>query len=316
MAGLRTAQMPPAVFAPILGLLGLGLAWRRASAVWGVPDAMGELILGASAGLWLFAAVSYGLKVWQRPGVLAEDAAALPGRAGLAAAGLGGLALALGLVPYAPVLARGLLLLTLAWQAGFAVLVLRLIFGGPPEGRRVTPVWLLTFVGFILGPLVAAPLGWSGLAVLLLALMLPVAAAIHLVSLRQLWQETPIPPLRPLLVIHLAPISLGGLGLGALGIDWAAALLALLASGLALALLASLRWITAAGFTPFWGAFTFPVAAYANLLGLMAGLYPWVQVAALPVLALATVAVPWIAIRILRLWAGGRLGEMTGAARA
>lgn len=317
MAGLTTAAMPPAVFTPILGLLGLGLAWRQAAGVWAaVPGIAGELLLGVAAALWLVAVAGYAAKAWQRPGVLTEDAKALPGRAGLAAAGVGGLALALGLVPHAPALARGLLVLALLWQAGFAVLVLRLIRRGPPEGRRATPIWQLTFVGFIVAPPAAVPLGWGGLAAAILALMVPVAAAIYLASLRQILRAAPLPPQRPLLAIHLAPVSLAGLGCAALGLDAASALATALASGLALALLAGVRAITAAGFTPFWGAMTFPLTAFASLLTLTAGRHGWLQAAAIAMLLLASVAVPWIAVRILLLWPGGRLAQMTGAARA
>jgi tellurite resistance protein len=306
-------KTPPAVFTPVLGLLGLGLAWRRAAADWGAPQGVGDLVLGAAAALWLFAAVSYAAKGLARPGVIAEDARALPGRAGLAAAGMGGMALATALVPLSAVAAEIVLVLALFWHLAFAALLIRVMRAAPPEGRRVTPVWHLSFVGFIVAPLAAVPLGWLLLAKIVLVLTIPTALAIYAVSLRQLRTESPLPPLRPLLAIHLAPVSLAGLGLGLLGIAAASDLAAVLAGGLALVLLVALPWMTQAGFVPFWGAFTFPLAAFSSLLSMTAARHPAVVWAALPVLALASVAVPLIAWRVLRLWPGGKLARMTGS---
>ena len=49
------AKTPPAVFPVVLGLLGLGLALRRAADVTGLPGAVAELVLGLVLGLWAFA---------------------------------------------------------------------------------------------------------------------------------------------------------------------------------------------------------------------------------------------------------------------
>ena len=78
---------PPAVFPPVLGLLALGLAWRRAGPQLPAGVAgLGEAVLGAATLLALFALVAYAAKVAQRPGVLVEDLRILPGRAGVTAA--------------------------------------------------------------------------------------------------------------------------------------------------------------------------------------------------------------------------------------
>ena len=79
-------RTPPAIFPPVFGLFGLGLAWRRAGDTFQMPAALGEMILGAVTLLFVFCALAYGIKVARRPGVIPEDLRVLPGRAGLAAA--------------------------------------------------------------------------------------------------------------------------------------------------------------------------------------------------------------------------------------
>ena len=76
-----------------------------------------------------------------------------------------------------------------------------------------------------------------------------------------------------------------------------------------------LRYLLAAGFSPMWGALTFPVAAFANLMLLLAIVgEPFRILGGLSLIA-ATLILPYIAYRILRLWAEGKLGPMTNAAR-
>lgn len=304
-------RMPPAVFPPVLGLLGLGLALRKAAELFALPPAIPEMLLGAVTLLWLFAALAYLAKLWQRPGVVLEDLRILPGRAGLAAATMGLLLVAVVLLPYAPLLARGVLLLGLSLHGVLAFLVALVLLRGPKEARDVTPVWHLTFVGFILGGLSAAPLGWSDLGVVLLIGTASVAALIWAVSIKQLVERIPPAPLRPLLAIHLSPAALFGLVAGLSGLEMLAQLFAALGALILLALVVSLRWLLVAGISPLWGALTFPLAAYAGLL-LSVG---W-QLAGAVLLGVAMAVIPPIALHILQHWVRGSLAAKTNAATA
>lgn len=306
-------RTPPAIFPPIMGLFGLGLAWRRGAEALGLNPGPAEAILGAVALLWSFAALAYGAKLARRPGVLFEDLRVLPGRAGLAALTLSGLLLAAALVPYAPGAARALLLGGLAVHAALAVAVVVALLRLPPEARGVTPVWHLSFVGFIVGGLSAAPLGLPALGAAILWTTIPAAVAIWVASLVQLVRRVPPAPLRPLLAIHLAPASLFGTVSLIQGLPMLAAVFAVLGGAILAALIGAGRWIAAAGFSPLWGAFTFPLAAYASLLLLLGGMAAWAGAA----LALAaTVIVPWIAFRVMKAWVGGQLAVKTNAAVA
>lgn len=307
---------PPAIFPPIMGLFGLGLGWRVLADQPGLGafQPVGEAILGATLLLAAFGLVAWLSKPLRRPAVVLDELRVLPGRAGLAAMVLCLLLGAAALVPYAPALALGLAWTGIALLALVGALIARTLLSGPEDQRTVTPVFHLTYVGYILAPLTFARLGLTGISTAILALTMLVAAAIWAVSLWQLARRTPPAPLRPLLAIHLAPASLFATVAALTGHAVFAAVLAVLALAILAMLVASLRWLLAAGFTPLWGALTFPLAASAtaSLLALGApGL--WLGAA---LLLVASAFNPWVAIGVLKSWAKGELAARTNAATA
>lgn len=307
------AKTPPAVFPVVLGLLGLGLALRRAADVTGLPGAVAELVLGLVLGLWVFATVALLVKIARRPGVVPEDLKVLPGRAGLAAASMSAMAAAGVLVPYAPGIALVLAVVAVLVHALLAVLLVIVLLRGPKEARGVNPTWHLSFVGFIVaaGPL--AQLGHADWAQVILWATMVAAAAIWGLSLAQLIGRIPPAPLRPLLAIHLSPAALFcsvAVGLGQMQL---ATSFALFGAVIMLALVAASRWITAAGFSPLWGSFTFPMAAFASAMIAMGGVW---QKAGFVWLVIAALAIPMIAWRVLKMWPGGKLAGKTNAAEA
>jgi len=317
---LRAFQrMPPAVFPAIMGLFGLGLALRRGAEAIGYPVAIAEITLGAVSLLWLFATLGYGIKLSQRRGVIMEDLAILPGRAGLAAMSLGMALLAVTLLPYSARAAGVVMFAALATHLVLAALIILALGRGPAEGRDVTPVWHLSFVGFIIAAVSAAPLGYTGLATGILFSTTLIAIGIWAVSLMQLIKRIPPAPLRPLLAIHLSPAALFGTVALLLGMPTLAIGFAVFGGLILLAMVVSARWITGAGFSALWGAFTFPLAAYASLLlalGAAAGqssLWIW---AGIVVLTAAIGIVPAIALKVLHAWTKGTLAAKTNAATA
>jgi tellurite resistance protein len=45
-------RVPPSLFGMVLGLVGLGTGWRIAASIWGVPVAVGELLMLIAAVVW------------------------------------------------------------------------------------------------------------------------------------------------------------------------------------------------------------------------------------------------------------------------
>jgi tellurite resistance protein len=307
------AKTPPAIFPSILGFLGLVIALRLALGLFGWDQGPVDLLAGLSVALWAFGAVAYGVKVARRPGVVIEDLRVLPGRSGLAALTMGGMASATIVTAYSAPVAMGLLLASLASHAVVAALLVRLLLGLPPEARAVNPTLHLTYVGFIVAAPAALAQGWSLLAEVLFWGTLPVAVVIWGLSLRQFVRAVPPAPLRPLLAIHLAPAALLGTVAGLLAKSELAVLLSGLGLVYAIVLLVAGRWMTEAGVTAFWGAFTFPLAALATALMVTGGLWLW------PGLALALIGlgvIPAILWWVLKRWPGGKLAAATNAAEA
>jgi tellurite resistance protein len=278
-----------------------------------LPSGAGDLLAGVAVALWLFAAFAYGAKTLRRPGVVVEDLRVLPGRSGLAAMTMGGMAAATLIAPHAPGLAQGLIVLALVGHAVLAGLLLRLLASLPPEARQVNPTLHLGFVGFIVAAPAAVAVGWTGLAVALFWGTLPVALVIWGLSAVQFAKAVPPPPLRPLLAIHVAPAALMASVAGLLGMVALSSGLLLAGLVLAVALAAASRWLTAGGVTPMWGAVTFPLAALAAALIRGGGF--WQDIGfGMTVVLLAVI--PWILWWVLKRWPGGKLAAVTNAAEA
>ena len=307
------AKTPPAIFSPILGFLGLALACRMGLARLGWGTAPADLLAGVAVALWVFATLAYLGKIARRPAVVLEDLRVLPGRSGLATMTMGGMASATLISAYAGPVAMGLLLAALAGHAALAVLLVRLLQGLPPEGRAVNPTLHLSFVGFIVGAPAALAQGWGGLAEALFWAVMPVALVIWGLSLRQFARAVPPAPLRPLLAIHLAPAALLGTVAGLLAKPELGVTFSGLGLVYAVVLAASARWVTVAGVTAMWGAFTFPLAALAMALMVTGGVWLW---PGLLLTAIGLGAIPWILWWVLKRWPGGKLAAVTNAAEA
>ena len=309
-------RTPPAIFPPVMGLLGLGLGWRLLAEMLANPaiGALAEAALGAVALLYLFCAVAWLAKPLRHPGALIDELQVLPGRAGVAAGVLSLSLLAAVMMLYAPGLALIMVAVSSALLLGLGALVLWVLARGPAEGRVVTPVFHLLFVGHILAPLTLVPLGFLRLSTLILVLTICAAVLIWAVSAVQLLRRVPPAPLRPLLAIHLAPASLGATISALLGWSGWATGFALLALALLAALVASGRWLLAAGFSPLWGALTFPLAACAGAVTYAFGASTAGLALGAGLLLAGTALTVTVALRVMTDWAKGKLAAKTNAA--
>ena len=306
-------RVPPAIFPAIMGLFGLGLAWRRSAEAFGVPRGVGEAILGAVTLLFLFGLLAYMVKLLRRPPVLVEDLRILPGRAGIAALVLCFYLLSMTLAPYAAALARGVLWAGFAAQLCLVVVLVHQLLTGPAEQRRVTPVWHLSYVGFVIGALAATVFEFYLAALSLFAVTALLAAFIWAASAEQMLKESVPAALRPLLAIHLAPLALFGLVAHALELDAVALGCAGIAALAMLWFVVRARWLTEAGFSALWGAFTFPAAATANLWLSLGGVWRVPGDVALVAATLLVLPIGW---KVIALWARGQLAVRTNAATA
>ena len=307
------ARTPPAIFPPVLGLLALAGAVKLGLGRLGWDQGPADLVAGVAVALWLFATVAYLGKLARRPGVVVEDLRVLPGRSGLAAMTIGGMAMAGLIAPFLPLVGLGLVGAALLGHAVLALLLIRLLVSLPPPGRQVNPTWHLSFVGFIVAAPVLFAAGLPGMAEALFWAVLPVAVAIWGLSALQFLRSVPPAPLRPLLAIHAAPAALLATVAALLGKTEIATGLLALATAYAVALAVSARWLVATGPSPLWGSFTFPLAALASAMLVTGG--GW-EAPGLALVAAGLGAIPAISFWVWKRWPGGKLAAVTNAAEA
>ncbi len=312
-------RFPPAVFPAVLGLLGVVLAWKRGVLVFGLPSAPVEVVEGMVTLLFLFFVAAYAGKAVLRFGAVVEDLNTLPGRTGLAAMAVGFLVLAQYFARRVEAVSATCLVIGCALLVVFVAYVAFHRLRGTDQAGPPTPAMHLIFVGFVVAPGSALPLGVSFGVIEALAVYCVVAVIVTMVlTARPLLTGEGAPPLRPLQVIHLAPpaflttiaVMTGHPVLAAVFISWASLVFVLL--------LVRLAWMIEGGFSGFWSAFTFPVTAYAGALLMFSGMSGASGARMLGgiVLVAVTLYVPVIAIRVLKLWANGALAAKTNASIA
>lgn len=306
------------MFPAVLGFLGLGLAWRTWHPSFGVPGALVETALGGIVLLYAFALFAYGAKMARRAGVWAEDLRTLPGRTGLSAATMGGMLVAAVLVPYAPAAAEAVLWVFFAAHLVTAVVVARMLAVSGEAVGPVTAALQLVFVGVIVAPAAALPLGYPGFVAVVTWYSAVAATLICIRTFAPLITGREPPPLRPLHAIHLAPPSLIAGAAFALGQTLLAGVMMVWATAVLALLVVRARWLTAAGFSGFWSAFTFPLSAYAGAWiggAVLVGGDAARIAGGLALVAATLITVP-VAVQVLRLWARGTLATKTNAAEA
>jgi tellurite resistance protein len=311
---LEPPIVPAAFFGIVLGLAGLGNAWRSAHAVWGAPANVGEALMAIAAIVWVVLLVLFVLK-WIFASAAAREEAEHPvqccfiGLAGVATMLIGGAAL-----PYSRLAAQVLFAAGAAFTVAFAVWRTGVLWRGARDPGATTPVLYLPTVagGFVLAT-VASALGHREWGELAFGGALLSWFAIESVLLHRLYTAASLPaPLRPTLGIQLAPPCVGAVAyLSVNGGTPDLVAHALVGYGLlqALLLLRLLPWIREQPFAASYWAFTFGATALATAPLHMVGSGDHGPIALLaPYLFVgANIVVGIIALATLRLLVRGRL---------
>lgn len=311
-------QTPPAAFPVCLGFMSLALGWRAAADVLpGISEDIGSLLLAASTGYFLWFLVFYLRKLIARPAVLMEDMHTPPARAGIAAMAMSMMILAAALLPFG-------VSVPLVWWTGVVLqiiasaIVLQAIWRDPPQKRHFSTFQYLTFVGPVVGPIAGVPLGYVWQSQLLVMAAL-VAWVIITVGILLNLRRDPIPaPLRPSVVIFLAPVCMFALGFGMLGNEQAFTVFYWAGSVMALGLLGMVPWMIRGGYTPVWGAFSFPIGAFLNVqvMAVSKGHGFWAETGVYAAMAIGTPVVLYLVYRTVMEWVTGDLAKKSHAATA
>ena len=159
------ARAPVGLFGIVMGLAGLGTAWRTAHAVWGLPAAIGEVILGLAASVWLILLALYAMK-WlsNRSAALAEFRHPVQSCI-VAFVPMATMLIAIAARPYAASAALGLFVVGSAASLALAVCHTASLSKGARDPDAVTPALVLPVVGFCYVSAIAA--GAFGITVLI-----------------------------------------------------------------------------------------------------------------------------------------------------
>jgi len=307
------ALLPASFFGMVLGLSGLGQAWRVASKLWDLLDAIGEAVLLVAALVWLALLLTYLAQAVRHPSVVANEFRH-PVQGGTPALlAISTLLIVLAVLPYSRAAAWVLAALGIAWHLAFSLWHTGGLWKGGRDAMDTAPtLYPPTVAGNFtsaaaLGALGHADWGWLFLGAGVFSWL-----ALESLIIQRLWQPKAMPAAqRPLLGIQFAPpvvCAMAWLILAPGSTDhW---LLMLWGYGL-FQLLLGIRlgaWLGEQAFAPSYWAYTFGIAA-ATVCALKLALagVPAAQVLAIPVFIGANLFIGYLALRTAHLFFTRRL---------
>lgn len=205
----KLTHVPPTFFGSVMGISGLGLAWRQAETALGWPSLPGDIVLIVGAILLSIVAPAYALKCVLHTDKLWQDFAHPVKGPFLAGAPLAFLLQvpALSLI-YAPA-AHGVFF----FGAGLSLFLTLYIFSRwymrPQELNQMNAIWLIPGVGSFLAALTGAPLGYTELSWFFFSIGVVIWMFLSAVLLFRFMFGPAYPP--PLIPSYLVPIVPPGL---------------------------------------------------------------------------------------------------------
>ncbi len=307
------AHVPVPLFAAVMGLAGLGLAWRRAHEALGVPAVLGEGVVALAALVMVALSAAYLAKLARFPGAVRAEFAHPLRVHFFPAISIALLLMAAGAMPHHRDAAEALWMAGTVLHFAFALAVVRRWLTHDFEIQQVNPAWFIPVVGNIIVPIAGAPLGHVELSWLFFAVGLVFWVVLFAIVLYRVIFHAPLPgKLLPTLAILLAPPAIGFSGWLALNggvLDGLGRTLFGVALFLALTLLTLARRLSRLPFAVSWWAFTFPAAAMSIAALRYAVLVPGMatHALALVLLAVATVIIVAVAARTVAALVAGAL---------
>ena len=307
------AHVPIPLFAVVMGLGGLGLAWRRAHEVFAVPSAIGEAVLAFAGLVFVALAVLYALKALRHWAEVVAEFEHVVRINFFPAVSIGLLILAAAALPYGRGLAVSI------WAAGTGLhLVLSLVvvhrwITRSYQVPHANPAWFIPVVGNILVPIAGVPLGYGEVSWFFFAVGIVFWILLFAIILYRIVFHDPLPArILPTLFILLAPPAIGFVAYVRLSgpeLDGAARILFFTAVFLALVLATLAPRFARLPFFVSWWAYTFPSAALAIAALVYCEQVPgWgSETLAVAILAAATLLIVTVWLQTARALLQGRL---------
>lgn len=260
-------HMPVSIFASVMGVMGLGLAWRKAAAVAGLPPMVGEGIVALGILVLVITLAAYGIKALHFPSVVIGEFNHPIRSAFFSTLPIGLLLTAAGIHPYSVPVAVGVWALGALLQI---VLTVRLILRWLEHRQDIlqaNPAWFIPIVGNIVVPLLGGRLGLTDLSWFFFSVgMLFWPPMLAILLYRLIFHDDLPPRLAPTLFILIPPAAIGYLAyvtLTGCNSDPFALILVNGALFLTLTLLVRAPRFLRLPFAVSWWAFTFPLDAMA-----------------------------------------------------
>ncbi|UGA53381.1 dicarboxylate transporter/tellurite-resistance protein TehA [Vibrio sp. VB16] len=302
---MSNTTLPASYFGIVLGLAGLGQAWRLAHPLWGFPVIIGESILAVATLVWLTLLIVYIAKAIRNPALISQEFRH-PVQGGTPALiGVSTLLIVLAVLPYSRPIALILSTAGIVWHLFFSLWHNGSLWkGGRNKVDSVPTLYLPTVAGNFTSAAALGALGYPDWGWLFLGAGMFSWLALESLIIQRLWQAQELPSQqRPLLGIQFAPpvvCAMAWLSINPGSNDhwvlmlWGYGLYQLML-GIRLG-----KWLGAQPFAPSYWAYTFGIAA-ATVSGLklaLTGVYA-AELIAIPVFIGANLFIGYLSIRTL-----------------
>jgi len=260
------SPLPASFFGIVLGLSGLGQAWRVAVRLWGMPSVVGEAWLLLSVLVWAALIVAYAVQAIRFPEVVRREFVHPVQGSTPALLAVSTLLIVLAVLPYSRSLAWVLAGAGIAWHLVFSLWHTGALWQGGRDALDTAPtLYLPTVAGNFTSAAALGGLGHPDWGWLFLGAGIFSWLALESLIIQRLWHPNALPAAqRPLLGIQFAPPVVCAMAW--LMLDPGAAdrwLLMFWGYGL-FQLLLGIRlgpWLGAQPFSPSYWAYTFGIAA-------------------------------------------------------
>lgn len=307
------AAIPATFFGMVLGLGGLGNAWRAAARVWDVPAFIGESLCILAALVWLVWLGFYAMK-WVTTPEQAYAEIRHPIQAFFVAlVPVATLIASIAILPYLPATAWTMFILGVAIQVMFSAFVVGEMWQGGRHADATTPaLYMPTVGGCFVSAIACGSFGYPEAGLLFFGAGFLSMVVLESVVLHRLMTHALPTELRATMGLHLATPAVGSVAY-LTNTDGLPDRFVQMLFGYALlqglVMLRLVPWLRQQSFSPAAWAYTFGISALplAALRFVERGQAGPISYLALPLFAGANLAIGWIAVRTVRLAISGKL---------
>ncbi len=308
------AHMPVSLFASVMGIGGLAVAWRRAADVFSVSGEIGKILAWVALAVFAIVALAYAAKILRAPRSVWAEWPHPVKMAFVPTISIALLVLAAALLPEHPRVAEWLWWTGAVGQGLLTVFIVRAWIGSPKmRTEHIHPGWFIPVVGPIVVPLAGVEFAPAEVTWFFFGIGIVYWIAILPLVLGRLIAAEPLPArMLPTLAILISPPAVGSIAWVKLGGHWGdpvSTILLSVAVFQAFLLLSQIPELAKAPMGPANWAYTFPLAALtaallADAAATDCGVCEWLGVG---FLALTSAVVLWVTLCTIRSVVAGTL---------